>query len=158
MGRGRAAGRRPRARSAPVSVVRRADSPQESRLAQRRARVGRNRAPRRRAKHHEDDQLTPGCALTDTGSRLEWISALDKLEALKPRVVVPGHRVPESEDDPANIEKTRQYLRDFNRLDEMTTTARELYDAMLKLHPGRANPGSLWTGANKAKEQRAAAV
>ena len=72
-------------------------------------------------------------------------------------MVVPGHRVPESEDDPANIEKTRQYLRDFNRLDEMTTTARELYDAMLKLHPGRANPGSLWSGANRAKEQLAAA-
>jgi len=39
----------------------------------------------------------------------------------------------------------------------MTTTARELYDAMLKLHPGRANPGSLWSGANRAKEQLAAA-
>src|SRR4029077_9202774 len=34
--------------------------------------------------------------------------------------------------DPRNIAETRQYLRDFNRLDEATTTARELYDAMLK--------------------------
>ena len=48
---------------------------------------------------------------------------------------------------------TRQYLRDFNRLDEATTTARELYDAMLKLYPDCANPGSLWSGADAAEEQ-----
>jgi len=98
--------------------------------------------------------IHPYLAETDTGSRVEWISALDKLEALKPRVVIPGHKVPQSEDDPGNIERTRQYLRDFNRLDETTATARELYDQMLKLHPGRANPGSLWGGAHAAKQQR----
>jgi glyoxylase-like metal-dependent hydrolase (beta-lactamase superfamily II) len=95
--------------------------------------------------------IHPYLAETDTASREEWISALDRLEALSPRAVVAGHKVPESEDDPANIERTRQYLRDFNRLDATTTTARELYDAMLKLHPGRANPGSLWGGAQTAK-------
>ena len=98
--------------------------------------------------------IHPYLSETDTGSRVEWISALDKLEALKPRVVVPGHKVPQSEDDPGNIERTRQYLRDFNRLDETTSTARELYDEMLKLHPRRATPGSLWGGANTAKKLR----
>lgn len=101
--------------------------------------------------------IHPYLAETDTRSRLEWIAALDKLEGLKPRVVVAGHKVPESEDDPRNIERTRQYLRDFNRLDETTATARELYDAMLKLHPGRANPGSLWSGAHTAKKHRGGA-
>ena len=91
-------------------------------------------------------------AESNAQTRREWISALDRLEALSPRAVVAGHKVPESEDDPANIERTRQYLRDFNRLDATTTTARELYDAMLKLHPGRANPGSLWGGALAAKK------
>jgi glyoxylase-like metal-dependent hydrolase (beta-lactamase superfamily II) len=95
--------------------------------------------------------IHPYLGETDPGSRLEWIAALDKLEALKPKVVVAGHKVPESEDDPANIGKTRQYLRDFDRLNAETTTARELYDAMLKLHPRRANPGSLWGGAQRAK-------
>src|SRR5258708_22334535 len=33
---------------------------------------------------------------TDTQSRLEWISTLDKLEALKPKAVVAGHKVPEN--------------------------------------------------------------
>lgn len=75
----------------------------------------------------------------------------DKLEALKPKAVIAGHKIPENDDDPRNIATTRQYLRDFNRLDEVTTSARELYDAMLELHPDRANPGSLWGGAQAAK-------
>jgi glyoxylase-like metal-dependent hydrolase (beta-lactamase superfamily II) len=92
-------------------------------------------------------------AETDTRSRLEWIAALDKLEALKPKAVIAGHKIPENDDDPRNIAVTRQYLRDFNRLDGITKTARELYDAMLELYPDRANPGSLWSGANAAKKQ-----
>jgi hypothetical protein len=36
-------------------------------------------------------------------------------------------------------------------LNASTTTARELYDAMLVLHPDRANPGSLWTAAAAPK-------
>jgi glyoxylase-like metal-dependent hydrolase (beta-lactamase superfamily II) len=98
--------------------------------------------------------IHPYLAETDTASREEWISALDRLEALSPKAVVAGHKVPESDDDPRNIERTRQYLRDFNRLDAETTTARELYDAMLKLHPKRANPGSLWGGAQRTKSLR----
>jgi glyoxylase-like metal-dependent hydrolase (beta-lactamase superfamily II) len=97
--------------------------------------------------------IHPYLAETDTQSRLEWIAALDKLEALKPRAVIAGHKIPENGDDPRTISETRQYLRDFNRLDETTTTARELYDAMSKLYPERANPGSLWSGANAAKKQ-----
>jgi glyoxylase-like metal-dependent hydrolase (beta-lactamase superfamily II) len=90
---------------------------------------------------------------TDTTSRLEWIAALDMLEALQPRAVIAGHKVPENDDDPSNIAQTQQYIRDFNRLNAITTTARELYDAMLEIHPDRANPGSLWGSANTAKPQ-----
>ena len=46
---------------------------------------------------------------------------------------------------------------DINRLNAKTSTARELYDAMLQIYPDRANPGSLWGGANKAKELAQAA-
>lgn len=97
--------------------------------------------------------IHPFLGETDTQSRLEWIAALDRLEALRPKAVVAGHKIPEKGDDPSSIAETRQYLRDFNRLDQTTQTARELYDAMLELHPGRANPGSLWRGANAAKNQ-----
>jgi hypothetical protein len=43
-------------------------------------------------------------------------------------------------------------LRDFNRLNAATTTARELYDAMLEVYPDRVNPGSLWGAAKTAKK------
>jgi hypothetical protein len=79
---------------------------------------------------------------TDTQSRVEWITALDKLMALRPQAVVAGHKVPENADDPRIIAETRQYLRDFNRLNTATST-HELYDAMLDLYPDRVNPGSL---------------
>jgi glyoxylase-like metal-dependent hydrolase (beta-lactamase superfamily II) len=98
--------------------------------------------------------IHPYLAETDTQSRLEWIAALDRLEALKPRFVVAGHKKPENDDNPRSIADTRQYLLDFNRLDQATISPRELYDAMLALHPDRANPGSLWSGANAAKGPR----
>src|SRR6266404_4111336 len=67
--------------------------------------------------------IHPYLGETDTQSRLDWISTLDKLEALKPKAVVAGHKVPESDDDPRIIAET-QYLRDFNRLSEATVNAR----------------------------------
>ncbi|EIG58726.1 MBL fold metallo-hydrolase [Bradyrhizobium sp. WSM1253] len=98
--------------------------------------------------------IHPYLVETDTQSRLEWIAALGRLDALKPRFVVAGHKKPDNDDEPRNIAETRQYLLDFNRLDKATTSPRELYEAMLELHPDRANPGSLWSGANAAKELR----
>jgi hypothetical protein len=95
--------------------------------------------------------IHPFLGETDTPSRLEWISTLDKLEALNPKAVIAGHKVPENDDDPRIIAETRRYLRDFNRLNAATTTARELYDAMLEIYPHRVNPGSLWGAANAAK-------
>ena len=100
--------------------------------------------------------IHPYLGETDTPSRLEWISTLDKLEGLKPRAVVAGHKVPENDDDPRIIAETRQYLRDFNRLNGATASARELYDAMLEIYPDRVNPGSLWGAANIAKKPASA--
>jgi glyoxylase-like metal-dependent hydrolase (beta-lactamase superfamily II) len=84
-------------------------------------------------------------------TRLEWIAALDKIETLRPRVVIAGHKVPENDDGPRHIEETRKYLRDFIRLNAATKTAPELYERMLELYPDRVNPGSLWGSAHAAK-------
>ena len=86
-------------------------------------------------------------------TRLEWIAALDKIDALKPSAVVAGHKIPTNDDSPRHVEETRQYIRDFIRLNDATKTARELYDQMLALYPDRANPGSLWSAAAVAKPQ-----
>ena len=83
--------------------------------------------------------------------RREWIAALDKIESLKPRAVIAGHKRPGNEDSPMIIEETRQYIRDFDRATETASTARELYDQMLKLHPNRMNPTALWASARAMK-------
>jgi hypothetical protein len=64
----------------------------------------------------------------------KWIAALDKLELLKPRAVISGHKRPDNDDHPRIIEETRSYFRDFLGLNEETTTVREFFDRMMKLH------------------------
>src|SRR5579864_8813091 len=91
-------------------------------------------------------------AESNAQKRLEWISALDKIESLKPRAVVASHKRPENEDNPKIIEETRQYIRDFDRLVEKTKTAQELYDRMMELYPSRINPGwALWSSVRAVK-------
>jgi glyoxylase-like metal-dependent hydrolase (beta-lactamase superfamily II) len=80
-------------------------------------------------------------------TRLEWIAALDRIEALRPAAVIAGHKCVENDDSPRIIEETRQYIRDFERLAAASTTARELFDKMLEIYPDRINPGALWSSA-----------
>jgi glyoxylase-like metal-dependent hydrolase (beta-lactamase superfamily II) len=94
----------------------------------------------------------PYLSETDSGSRQEWIAALDGLAALEPRAVIAGHKVPEYDDNPRIIGETQRYLRDFDRLVAVASDARELYDAMLALYPERVNTGSLWAAANAARK------
>src|SRR5262249_15012106 len=85
-------------------------------------------------------------------NRQEWIAALNTIESFNPRAVVATHKRPENDDHPRIIEETRQYIRDFDRLVETTTSAQELYDQMLRLYPRRINPGwALWTSARALK-------
>ena len=87
----------------------------------------------------------------DRQKRQEWIAALDKMESLKPLAVIAGHKRVGNLDSPKILGETRRYIRDFERLAMQTTTARELYDQMLKLYPDWGNPGALWTSVNAVK-------
>jgi glyoxylase-like metal-dependent hydrolase (beta-lactamase superfamily II) len=92
-------------------------------------------------------------AESNAKSRRQWIAALDKIESLNPRAVIASHKRPGRADSPQIIEETRQYIRDFDRLAETTTTAQELYDKMLELYPNRVNPGwALWSSARAVKK------
>jgi glyoxylase-like metal-dependent hydrolase (beta-lactamase superfamily II) len=85
--------------------------------------------------------------------RGEWFSALDKMESLKPRVVVAGHKNTKTDHDgPRVIGQTRQYILDFQELAGKTTTAKELYDQMLGRYPEWLNRGALWSSATAMKK------
>jgi glyoxylase-like metal-dependent hydrolase (beta-lactamase superfamily II) len=81
----------------------------------------------------------------DQEKRQEWIAALDKMESLKPRAVIAGHKRVGNDDSPKILGETRRYIRDFESLAMQTTTALELYDQMLKLYPDWGNRGALWS-------------
>jgi glyoxylase-like metal-dependent hydrolase (beta-lactamase superfamily II) len=86
-------------------------------------------------------------------SRQEWISALDKIDSLRPSTVIASHKRPGSDDNPKIVEETRQYIRDFDRFVGTTATAQELYNKMLEIYPNRVNPGwALWSSARAAKQ------
>jgi glyoxylase-like metal-dependent hydrolase (beta-lactamase superfamily II) len=91
-------------------------------------------------------------AESDSQGRRDWLAALDIIEALDPRAVVAGHKRYGNDDAPPRIiSETRQYILDFDRLDQETTTAEELYSKMLAIHPDRVNPGALWLSARSVK-------
>jgi glyoxylase-like metal-dependent hydrolase (beta-lactamase superfamily II) len=93
-------------------------------------------------------------AESDRDTRIEWIRALDRIDALHPRAVVAGHKRPGRADDPTIVEETRAYIRDFDRIAEEASTADELYEQMLSVYPHRVNPGALWSSARAQKESR----
>jgi len=87
----------------------------------------------------------------DQQKREEWIAALDKMDSLKPRAVIAGHKRVGNDDGPKILGETRRYIRDFERLAMQTTTALELYDQMLKLYPDWGNRGALWSSVSAIK-------
>jgi glyoxylase-like metal-dependent hydrolase (beta-lactamase superfamily II) len=72
---------------------------------------------------------------TTPESRANWISALDRLAALNPKIAVAGHKKSGVPDTPAAINESKRYLTDFGRLKESTSSDHELYDAMTELYP-----------------------
>jgi hypothetical protein len=87
----------------------------------------------------------------DQQKRQEWIAALDKMESLKARAVIAGHKRVGNDDGPRIIEETRKYVRDFERLAMQTTTALEPFGQMLKLYPDWINRGALWSSVRAIK-------
>ncbi len=62
----------------------------------------------------------------DQQKRQQWIAALDKMESLKPRAVIAGHKRVGNDDSPKILGETRKYIRDFEHL-AMQTTPRGNY-------------------------------
>ncbi|KAE8165500.1 beta-lactamase-like protein [Aspergillus tamarii] len=80
--------------------------------------------------------------------REEWIRAVEKIEALDPLYVVPGHCQEGEVLGRWHLANTKQYIRDFaNVLEKKPKSPREIVDAMTKLYPDRYNTGALIMGA-----------
>ncbi len=94
-------------------------------------------------------------AESDPQKRRDWIAALDTIESLHPRAVIAGHQRAGRHDGPEILEETRQYIRDFDRIAETTSTTQDLYEQVLALYPDRINPDALWLSTQAVKPSRA---
>jgi len=72
---------------------------------------------------------------TTPESRRNWIAALDRMAALKPSIVVAGHKKTGAPDSPSTIQETKQYLQDFDREQRAATSDKDLFDRMTALYP-----------------------
>lgn len=67
--------------------------------------------------------------------RDDWLKSLDTLMALKPKVVVAGHKQPNLPNDPAALQYTRDYIVEFGKAAQRSKTSAELIAAMEKRFP-----------------------
>jgi glyoxylase-like metal-dependent hydrolase (beta-lactamase superfamily II) len=80
-----------------------------------------------------------------------WISSIRKVEALKPEIVVAGHKRAGEVDGTYHLAESRKYIETFQALlDGGAKDARELSRLMLDRYPTRYNPGALIIGCINA--------
>jgi glyoxylase-like metal-dependent hydrolase (beta-lactamase superfamily II) len=89
----------------------------------------------------------------------KWIASLDKIEKLKPRIVVAGHKKPTAPDDAAQqiLDGTRAYIRDFAEISRTANTIGEIVSEMCKKYPDHGNVTTLLYSANAVVQARARA-
>lgn len=79
--------------------------------------------------------------------RAAWIASISKVEALKPELVVPGHKQPHELDGTFHLQNTRRYIETFQELiDAGAKDAEELSREMVKKFPTRFNMSALNSG------------
>ncbi|MGW0035452.1 MBL fold metallo-hydrolase [Gordonia sp. NPDC003376] len=82
-----------------------------------------------------------------------WIDSLDMIAALRPSIVVAGHKQPGLPDTPAALAATRAYLEAFITGVETLPDSRTLVAHMQKLFPDHGNPSALVMSAVTAYRQ-----
>lgn len=84
-------------------------------------------------------------------SRDQWRELLDKIVALNPEKVIPGHYVGTSAGDLSSVTFTRDYVAKFEAAADKTKDSAELIAEMKKEYPNLANEGDLETSAKVIK-------
>ena len=74
-------------------------------------------------------------AETNAAQRKAWSKTVDKLAALKPEKVVPGHQSPDRKQDPSNLKATQDYLAAFDEAVASSKTAEEVQQQIKTKYP-----------------------
>jgi glyoxylase-like metal-dependent hydrolase (beta-lactamase superfamily II) len=73
----------------------------------------------------------------------QWFATLDRIDALKPAILVPGHKRADLPNDPRATRWMREYITDFNAFRAQSTSAAELKQKVLAKYPKAAVPARL---------------
>jgi glyoxylase-like metal-dependent hydrolase (beta-lactamase superfamily II) len=84
------------------------------------------------------DAVFPWTAETTPESRKAWTSTLDKLSALHPEKVIPGHMKADRKLDPSSITFTKDYLKAFDEALAASKSATELQSKIKAKYPDTA--------------------
>ena len=92
---------------------------------------------------------------SDPKVRAAWIESLNAIERLRPETVIAGHKDPDAPDDVAArvLDESRQYIRDFDEIVEVSDSAQEIVAKMLARHPDLGNPFTLTFAADSQRPQ-----
>jgi len=82
-----------------------------------------------------------------TEARKEWISVLDKIEALQPAIVVPAHAKSESPFDMSAVTHTKNYIRFYEEALKTNKTSEALIAALKAKYPALTFDIALQIGA-----------
>jgi glyoxylase-like metal-dependent hydrolase (beta-lactamase superfamily II) len=105
------------------------------------------------------DAVFPWTAETTVEDRKAWSATLDKIAAHNPKLVVPGHQKPEGQQNPANVQFTKDYLAAFDDAAASSKNASELQTKLKAKYPDAAldvilkigSEAAFKKGANKPK-------
>ncbi|NGP58551.1 MBL fold metallo-hydrolase [Paenibacillus thiaminolyticus] len=84
-------------------------------------------------------------------SRDQWREILERILALKPERVIPGHYLDKSSEDTSSIVFTRDYIAEFEAAAKQAKNSAELTAAMQKAYPDLKNTSDLEMGAQVIK-------
>lgn len=93
-------------------------------------------------------------AETDPAARTRWAATLDRIAALQPAVVVPGHQQPVLGTTPASIAFTKEYLVAFDQALASAKTPAQLQGQMKTKYPNLALDIILRIGSEAALARR----
>ncbi|HVR18388.1 MAG TPA: hypothetical protein VMS65_01785, partial [Polyangiaceae bacterium] len=96
------------------------------------------------------DEVYPWTAETTPEQRKAWAVTLDKLSALKPERVVPGHQKSERTLDASSIQFTKDYLAAYDEALAGSKNAKQLEATMKTKYPNAALPVIVKIGAEAA--------
>lgn len=96
------------------------------------------------------DDVFPWTAETTPEERKAWIASLDKLLALAPEKVVPGHQKPEKTGEPASIQFTKDYLVAYDEALASSKNAKDLQAKIKAKYPDVALDIVLKLGAESS--------